>query len=270
MKKFALSIAVLLILSMSLLMVSACTDKDSGGTIILATTTSTEDSGLLDFILPVFKEKTGWDVRVVSVGTGAAIQLGRDGEADVLLVHARSQEDAFVADGYAEARFDVMYNDFVVVGPSTGVLSHSTNVSDTFKAILDQNLLFVSRGDESGTHTRELSLWNKLGVDPEDNDGYRESGQGMGATLGMAAELEAYTLADRATWLSYSNKGNLVIVCENDPDLLNPYGVIIVSSTLEPVGAQKFVDWIRSDEAQELIGSFGIDKFGQSLFFPDA
>ncbi|MCL2628526.1 MAG: substrate-binding domain-containing protein [Oscillospiraceae bacterium] len=270
-RKIALSTAVIVILSMMLMLLCACGDaKNESGTITLATTTSTYDSGLLDFILPVFTEKTGWEALVVSVGTGAAMQLGRDGEADVLLVHARSQEDAFVADGFAEARFDVMYNDFVVVGPSDGALSYSRDISETFTAISEQNLLFISRGDESGTHTRELSLWSKLGLTPEDNSGYRESGQGMGATLGMAAELNAYTLADRATWLSYSNKGNLVIICENDPDLLNPYGVLIVSSTLEPVGAQKFVDWIRSAETQALIGSFGVEEFGQSLFFPDA
>jgi len=268
-KKFILFTTVIfIVLVMSLLLLSACSERDTS--IVLATTTSTYDSGLLDYILPVFTEKTGWDVRVVSVGTGAAMQLGRDGEADVLLVHARSQEDAFVADGFAEARYDVMYNDFVVVGPSDGLISHNTNVATTFTAILEQHLPFVSRGDESGTHTRELSLWSKLGFDPTDNEGYIESGSGMGDTLGMTAEMEAFTLADRATWLSYPNKRNLIIVCENDPELLNPYGVIIVSSTRVQKGAELFVDWIRSAETQELIRSFGIEEFGQSLFFPDS
>jgi len=218
----------------------------------------------------VFTFDTGWEVQVISVGTGAALQLGRDGEADVLLVHARAQEDQFVEDGYAEARFDVMYNDFVVVGPSDGLISHNSDVASTFSTIMEQNLLFISRGDESGTHSRELSIWNRLELDPEDNAEYFESGQGMGATLGMAAEMDAFTLADRATWLAYPDTGNLVIVCEGDPGLLNPYGVIVVSTTLEPVGAQAFVDWIRSPAIQALIETFGVEEFGQSLFFPDA
>ena len=240
------------------------------GTIILATTTSTDDSGLLDFILPVFTEETGWEVQVISVGTGAALQLGRDGEADVLLVHARAQEDQFVEEGYAEKRFDVMYNDFVVVGPSDGEISHNDDITQTFTDIVENNLPFISRGDESGTHTRELQLWTAIDRDPEDNSNYIESGQGMGATLGMAAEMDAYTISDRATWLSYADVGNLIIVCEGSPRLLNPYGVMVVATTLEPVGAQAFVDWIISPDAQQLISTFGVAEFGQPLFFPDA
>jgi len=263
-------LAVIIVLCMSLALFSACSSEEEGGTIVLATTTSTDDSGLLDFILPVFTEETKWEVQVISVGTGAALQLGRDGEADVLLVHARAQEDQFVADGFAEERFDVMYNDFVVVGPNGGAISHNSDIDKTFKDILEQNLPFVSRGDESGTHTRELQIWTALSLDPEDNENYIESGQGMGATLGMAAEMDAYTLADRATWLAYTNVGNLVIVCEGNPRLLNPYGVMVVATTEQPVGAKAFVDWIRSAPAQQLIGSFGIEDYGQSLFFPDA
>ena len=240
------------------------------GTIVLATTTSTDDSGLLDFILPVFTEETGWDVQVISVGTGAALQLGRDGEADVLLVHARAQEDQFVEDGFAKERFDVMYNDFVVVGPDAGAISYNGDIEQTFTDILEQNLHFISRGDESGTHTRELQIWDSLELSPESNENYLESGQGMGATLGMAVEMDAYTLADRATWLAYPDTGNLVIVCEGNPRLLNPYGVLIVATTLEPIGAQAFIDWIISPPAQQLISTFGIDEYGQSLFFPDA
>jgi len=306
-KRFASSLAVFVVLSMALFLFAGCvstapepdapkptpvpeatpepatpepepadtpdpdpTPPPYQGTFILATTTSTDDSGLLDFILPVFTEVTGWEVQVVSVGTGAALQLGRDGEADVLLVHARSQEDEFVADGYAEERFDVMYNDFVVVGPDGGEISHNADVATTFSDIFELNLPFVSRGDDSGTHTRELSIWKKLEHDPEDNENYIESGQGMGATLGMAAEMEAYTIADRATWLAYADTGNLVIVCEGDPGLLNPYGVMVVATTLEPIGAQAFVDWIISPEAQELISTFGVEEYGQPLFFPDA
>jgi len=271
--KQTLSLVVILILCVSLMVLSACALADSstsGGKLTLATTTSTDDSGLLDFILPVFTEETGWDVQVISVGTGAALQLGRDGEADVLLVHARSQEDQFVADGFAERRYDVMYNDFIVVGPGGSAISHNDDIEKTFSEILAQGLPFISRGDESGTHTRELQLWDALGFDPEDNDNYIESGQGMGATLGMAAEMNAYTLADRGTWLSYADKGDLVIVCEGNPRLLNPYGVMVVASTLEPEGAQAFIDWIISPAAQELIGKFGVEEFGQPLFFPDA
>jgi len=240
------------------------------GTIVLATTTSTDDSGLLDFILPVFTEETGWDVQVISVGTGAALQLGRDGEADVLLVHARAQEDQFVEDGFAQERFDVMYNDFVVVGPDGGSISYNGDIEQTFTDILEQNLPFISRGDESGTHTRELQIWDSLELSPESNENYLESGQGMGATLGMAVEMDAYTLADRATWLAYPDTGNLVIVCEGNPRLLNPYGVMIVVTTLEPTGAQAFIDWIISPPAQQLISTFGIEEYGQPLFFPDA
>jgi len=255
---------------MALSMLSACSKDDEPGSIVLATTTSTNDSGLLDFLLPYFIEETGWDVRVISVGTGAALQLGRDGEADVLLVHARAQEDQFVTDGFAESRHDVMYNDFVVVGPNGGVISHNNDIGQTFSDIIDNKLTFVSRGDESGTHTRELHLWTALALDPEDSENYLESGQGMGATLGMAAEMDAYTLSDRATWLAYANVRNLVIVCEGDPRLLNPYGVMVVSSTREPVGAQLFVDWIISPAGQALIAHFGVEEFGQPLFFPDA
>jgi len=240
------------------------------GSFILATTTSTYDSGLLDFILPVFTEQTGWDVYVISVGTGAAMQLGRDGEADVLLVHARAQEDQFVADGYAEARYDVMYNDFIVVGPEDGPIGHNTDVMETFTEILEQNLMFISRGDDSGTHARELQIWNALELDPNDNSEYLESGQGMGATIVMAAELEAFTLTDRATWLAQAHRGNLVIVCERDPGLLNPYGMMIVSTTTLPDAGRTFIDWMRSEFAQELIRSFGVEEFGEPLFFPDA
>ena len=245
-------------------------EPEFAGMITLATTTSTEDSGLLDFILPVFTEETGWDIRVISVGTGAALQLGRDGEADVLLVHARTEEDRFVAEGYAERRYDVMYNDFVIVGPQTGPIAHNSDVARTFSQILEENLPFVSRGDNSGTHIRELQIWENMGVNPEANTDYIEVGQGMGATLGMAIEMDAYTLSDRATWLARPDVGNLVIVCEGGALLLNPYGVMVVSTTEHPVGAQAFIDWIRSPETQELISTFGVEEFGQPLFFPDA
>ena len=240
------------------------------GTITLATTTSTEDSGLLDFILPVFTRETGWHIRVISVGTGAALQLGRDGEADVLLVHARAEEDRFVAEGFAERRYDVMYNDFIIVGPRDGPIAHNSDVEQTFRYILERNLRFVSRGDNSGTHIRELDIWRSMGLTPQNNSEYIEVGQGMGATLGMTIEMEAYTLIDRATWLARADVGNLVIVCEGSPLLLNPYGVMIVSTTDFPVGARAFIDWIRSPSTQQLISTFGVAEFGQPLFFPEA
>jgi len=263
-------VTILLTMVVLMLMLTACNDQSQQGTITLATTTSTEDSGLLDFILPAFTQETGWDIRVISVGTGAALQLGRDGEADVLLVHARAEEDRFVAEGYAERRHDVMYNDFVIVGPADGAISHNSNVEQTFLDILNQNLPFISRGDNSGTHMRELQIWQSMGVDPEHNANYLSVGQGMGATLGMAVELDAFTLSDRATWLAFPNVGNLVIVCEGSENLLNPYGVMVVSTTEYPVGAQAFIDWITSPSTQQLISTFGVDAFGQSLFFPDA
>jgi len=243
---------------------------EGGGVLVMSTTTSTEDSGLLGFILPVFEEMYGWEVQVISVGTGAALQIGRDGEADVLLVHARSEEDRFVAEGYAPRRHDIMYNDFVIVGPEDGPIQHNNDIFATFTYILEQNVPFISRGDNSGTHMRELQIWEALELSPEDNSAYIEVGQGMGATLGMAVETQAFTLSDRATWLSFPDKDNFVIVCEGHEDLLNPYGIMVVSSSLQPDAAQAFVDWMLSPLAQDLIASFGVEEFGQPLFFPDA
>lgn len=244
------------------------------GKIILATTTSTEDSGLLAFILPTFTQETGWEVETIAVGTGQTLQMGRDGEADVLLVHARADEDKFVADGYAEQRYDVMYNDFVIVGPKDGAVAYNEDVNQTFQTIAASGLPFVSRGDDSGTHKKELSIWKSLSIVPEDNAAYVSAGQGMGATLGMASQTGAYTLADRATWLTYADKGDLEIICEKSEGLLNPYGVIPVSGTvnekINTEGGQAFADWITSDAAQELIGTFGVEEFGQALFVPDA
>ena len=241
-----------------------------GGRIILATTTSTEDSGLLSYLLPYFTEDTGWEVQVVSVGTGAALQIGRDGDADVLLVHARALEDQFVEEGYAQARYDIMYNDFIVVGPEDGIIPHSDDIGATFTTILEEELQFISRGDESGTHVRELEVWEALGFNPWENENYKEIGDGMGATLSMAIELGAYTLSDRATWLNRPYHGNLVIVCEGSPNLLNPYGIMIVATTDEPEGARIFVEWMLSQRGQYLIGQFGVAEFGSPLFFPEA
>ena len=242
------------------------------GKIILSTTTSTQDSGLLDYILPVFTREMGWTVDVISVGTGAALQMGRDGQADVLLVHSKAQEVQFVADGHGLKRFDVMFNDYVVVGPKTPI-AHNGNINQTFRAIADQNLPFVSRGDNSGTHTMELNLWKGINVDVKNLSKYVSVGQGMGATLQMTNEMQAYTLADRATWLSQKNL-NLVIVCEKDTALLNYYGVIAVNpakdSKINAQGAQDFVNWMLLPSTQTLIGGYGIAEFGDSLFTPNA
>jgi len=240
--------------------------------IILSTTTSTYDSGLLGFILPVFTEETGWNIDVISVGTGAALQMGRDGQADVLLVHAKAQELQFVADGYGVERFDVMYNDFVIVGPP-GFIEHNADVSQTLRAIVEQDLPFVSRGDNSGTHIMEQSLWGGAGVDPATLSDYLSVGQGMGATLRMTNEMMAFTLTDRATWLSQAPP-DLVIVCEGDAPLLNLYGVIAVNPAIHQginaEGARVFIDWILRPATQELLSGFGVAEFGEPLFFPNA
>jgi tungstate transport system substrate-binding protein len=248
------------------------------GKIILSTTTSTQDSGLLGFLLPVFTKETGWEVDTIAVGTGAALKMGQDGEADVLLVHAKAQEEKFVADGYGVKRFDVMYNDFLVVGPSaTAPIAHNADVNATFKALADQNLVFVSRGDKSGTHTMELSLWKGVGVDdPTRLPAYLSTGQGMGATLQVADERQGYTLTDRATWLTFmrDKKINLPAVCEKDSALLNYYGVIAVTpslnSKINAVGGQAFVDWMLKASTQKLISEYGVAEFGAPLFTPNA
>jgi tungstate transport system substrate-binding protein len=244
------------------------------GRIILATTTSTEDSGLLGYIMPDFTAKTGWEADVVAVGSGAAMQMGREGQADVLLVHSRADEDKFIADGCGARRYDVMYNDYVVVGPGGGPISLNNNIGDTFGTIAATDLTFISRGDESGTHKKELAIWKSIDINPEGGDGYVSAGQGMGAVISMASEMDAYTLSDRATWLNYPDKGNLVIVCEGHPDLFNPYGVIPVSKSvsdkINTKGGQAFADWIISKPTQELIGQYGVEEFGQPLFIPSA
>ncbi len=250
----------------------AVADTAAKGKIILATTTSTQDSGLLDYLLPVFTKETGWKVDVIAVGTGAAMQMGRDAQADVLLVHAKADEEKFVAEFFGLKRFDVMYNDFVVVGPK-GKIALNNDVLKTFKTIADEKLPFVSRGDSSGTHKKEQAIWKELGIDPTKNAGYISAGQGMGATLQMAEEKQAYTLSDRATWLT--QKGlSLGVVCEGSKQLLNFYGVIPVnpklSDKINAAGAQAFAEWLVSPSTQELIGKFGVAEYGAPLFTPNA
>ena len=246
------------------------------GKIILATTTSTEDSGLLEVILPDFTDKTGIAVDVIAVGTGQALQLGVDGNADVLLVHARAREDEFMANGDGVRREEVMYNDFVIVGPESDPagIKGMTSATEIFKKLADTKSTFISRGDESGTNTKELAVWKAAGIEPA-GDWYVSAGQGMGDVLNMAKEQQAYTLSDRATYLALVKEGlDLVILGEGDPVLFNPYGVIAVnpekSSAINNELANQFIDWIISVPTQELIGQFGVADFGAPLFVPNS
>jgi tungstate transport system substrate-binding protein len=274
------------------LLLSACgqsaaspTATSAPQTLRLATTTSTDDSGLLDAILPDFEAKYNAKVDVVAVGTGQALELGSKGDADVVLVHSRKAEDQFVADGHAKERFDVMYNDFIVVGPKEDParIAGMTAAKDAFKAIMDAQATFASRGDKSGTNTKELSLWASVNITPTaEMKWYNALGQGMGETLTFASEQEAYTLSDRGTYLAQKdNLPDLVILVggnsleENqDTSLLNPYGVMAVNPDKHPgvnFGlATKFVEWITSVEEQQKISDFGKDKFGQPLFYPSS
>jgi tungstate transport system substrate-binding protein len=251
-------------------------EEPMGGTIILATTTSTADSGLLDFILPDFKAKTGVQVDVIAVGTGQAIELGQNGDADVLLVHARSKEDAFMDEGHGVRREDVMYNDFVVVGPADDPagIKGVAKIKKAFGMMADAEATFVSRGDESGTHVKEKAIWKEVGIEPA-GDWYVSAGQGMGAVLVMAGEQQAYTLTDRATYLAVKLEGlDLEIMVEGDAMLFNPYGVIAVNpdknDKINNDLANQFIDWIVSLETQEMISTFGVAEFGAPLFVPDS
>ncbi|KAB3525735.1 substrate-binding domain-containing protein [Alkaliphilus serpentinus] len=245
--------------------------------LILSTTTSTENSGLLDYILPVFQEETGIEVKVVAVGTGQALKMGEDGEADVLLVHAKASEEEFVANGHGVERYDVMYNDFILIGPKEDPLkvkeAAGKNITEAMKLIFENNGTFVSRGDDSGTHKKELSLWRELGIEPE-GDNYISAGQGMGAVIQMTDEMKGYTLTDRATYLSMMEEIEAVIVVEGDERLFNQYGIIAVDPSkndkINNEAANLLIEWILSEKGQKLIGEFGKDKYGQSLFIPNA
>ena len=247
-----------------------------GQTLILATTTSTEDSGLLEYLLPDFEKEYQVTVDVIAVGTGQAIQLGDDGNADVLLVHARAREDEFMAAGHGVRREDVMYNDFVIVGPESDPagLRGMTQAAEAFKKIADDQATFISRGDDSGTHTKEKSIWTTAAIEPS-GDWYLSAGQGMGEVLTMSDEQQAYTLSDRATYLARSLEGiRLVILVEGDKALFNPYGVIAVNpekgSQIKAELANAFIDWLVSLPTQEKIAQFGVQEFGAPLFTPDS
>jgi tungstate transport system substrate-binding protein len=244
--------------------------------IIVQSTTSTQNSGLFEHILPKFTEKTGVEVRVVAVGTGQALKNARNGDGDVVLVHSKPDEEKFVAEGWGVKRHDVMYNDFVIVGPNADParVAGLKDADQALEKIAEAKAPFASRGDNSGTHKAELRLWAKTGVDPRQSSGdwYLETGSGMGATLNTAVGKHAYTLTDRGTWLSFANKDDFEVLVQGDPKLFNQYGVILVNPQKHPrVKADKgqaFVDWLTSSEGQRAIASYKIN--GQQLFFPNA
>ena len=240
--------------------------------ITVASTTSTEQSGLFRHLLPIFEKKTGIQVRVVALGTGQALDMGKRGDADVVFVHARPLEEKFVADGFGVRRYEVMYNDFVLVGPKSDP-AHVAGGKDAvraFQRIHKSRATFVSRGDRSGTHFAELELWKAAGVDPAAGKGswYRETGSGMGAALNTAAGMDAYILADRGTWLSFKNRGELAILVEGDKRLFNQYGIMLVRQSAKKELGQAFIDWIVSSKGQDAIAAYRIG--GQQLFFPNA
>jgi tungstate transport system substrate-binding protein len=273
-------------LLLTILTATACSPREPQ-LLRLATTTSTADSGLLDAILPAFEEANNARVDVVAVGTGQAIELGEAGDADVILVHARAREDAFVAEGHGLSRADVMYNDFILIGPAADPagIAGMSSAGEALAQIAAAEAPFASRGDDSGTHTKELSLWEEAGVaqDPATGAWYQSLGQGMGETLLFADESGAYTITDRGTYLSMKGEGNLPnleilvggqSISENaDPAMLNPYGVIPVNPDKGGINAElaeAFVAWITSAEIQQQIGEFGVEAYGQPLFYPDA
>jgi tungstate transport system substrate-binding protein len=244
--------------------------------IILATTTSTQDSGLLDVLVPEFEEDTGYNVKVIAVGTGQALAMGERGDADALLVHAPSSEKELVDSGAAINRRLVMHNDFIIVGPESDPagIGGMTLAAEALTTIYDAGAAFISRGDDSGTHKREMSLWDEAGLDPEGQSWYEQSGQGMGATLQIANQKDAYTLSDRGTYLAQSKNLNLVVLVEGDPLLLNVYSVMQVNperfDLVNGPGGEAFVEFMISDKVQEIIRDFRVEEFGEPLFIPDA
>jgi tungstate transport system substrate-binding protein len=244
--------------------------------IVVSSTTSTQDSGLFGYILPIFKAKTGIDVKVLSQGTGQALDTGRRGDADVVFVHARSAEMKFLEEGFSLKRYPVMYNDFVLIGPKSDPagIKGSKDIVAALKTIKDKGAPFISRGDKSGTHIAELALWKVAGIDVEVDKGawYKSIGQGMGAALNTASASNSYVLADRGTWLSFKNRGDLVIAVEGDKRLFNQYGVMLVNPAKHPTVkkelGQQFIDWLVSPEGQKVIAGYKIG--GEQLFYPNA
>jgi tungstate transport system substrate-binding protein len=266
----------LVVLAATITLVAAAPARAQDKSIVVASTTSTQDSGLFGHILPLFKAKTGIDVKVVAQGTGQALDTGRRGDADMLFVHAKAQEEKFVADGFGVKRYPVMYNDFVLIGPKSDPagIKGMTDVAEALKAIKSKGAPFISRGDRSGTHIAELDLWKAAGIDigKEKGPWYKEIGQGMGAALNTASAANAYVLADRGTWLSFKNRGDLDILVAGDKRLFNQYGVMLVNPEKHPhvkkALGQAFIDWLVSPEGQKAIADYKIN--GQELFFPNA
>ena len=275
-RRLLLAAALAAILTTTLAAVLAPAARAGDPFITLASTTSTEQSGLFPYLLPKFKEATGIEVRVVAVGTGQALDIGRRGDADALLVHDKTGELKFVAEGYGVDRRDVMYNDFVIVGPKSDPagIGGSKDAAAAFRKIADAKAPFASRGDDSGTNRQELRLWKADGIDPRQAGGgwYRELGQGMGPTLNTSAAMNAYTLTDRATWAHFKNRQDLVILVEGDPKLFNQYGSILVNPARFPHVkadlARRWHEWLTSKPGQEAIAGYQID--GQQVFFPNA
>jgi tungstate transport system substrate-binding protein len=242
--------------------------------IVLSSTTSTEQSGFFGYILPVFEKKTGIQVKVVAVGTGQALDIGRRGDADVVFVHDKLAEEKFVTDGFSEQRIEVMYNDFVLIGPKIdqAKIAGGKDVLNAFRKVSDTKVLFVSRGDKSGTHAAELRFWKELNVSVSGQlPWYKETGSGMGPALNTASAMNGYILSDRATWLTFKNRGDLAILVQGDPKLFNQYGVMLVSSSKFPqikkVEGHIFIDWLISKEGQDTIASFKVGN--EQLFFPN-
>lgn len=264
-------VVALLFLGTAALLTSAM----AANTLILATTTSTQDSGLLDVLLPAFEARTHVKIKTIAVGSGEAIAMGRRGDADVLLVHSRAAEDTFMTEGHGSLRLEVMYNDFVIVGPAADPAGiKGRDAVEAFRKIAAAGALFVSRGDRSGTYAKEQGLWKKAGVEPAGKSWYVSTGQGMGETARIAAEKQAYTLIDRGTDLAMGPRLGLPILSEGAGDLLNTYRVIVVNPAKHPrvhaAEARQFAEWLVSSEAQRRIGEFGREKYGRPLFFPDA
>jgi tungstate transport system substrate-binding protein len=264
------------LLGLALLLGATGAHGDDTPYITVASTTSTENSGLFSYLLPAFTEESGIEVRVVAVGTGQAIRIAMNGDADVLFVHHPASEEQFVAEGYGVKRYPVMHNDFLIVGPRADPadIRGMTDAAAALATIAQSGQPFASRGDDSGTHKKEMSLWTAAGVDPTIASGswYRETGSGMGATLNTASGMDAYALTDRGTWIKFGNKGNLEVLVEGDPRLFNPYGVILVNPDRFPhvkaEEGQQFIDWLTSETGQQRIAAYRID--GQPAFFPDA
>lgn len=263
--RFIANLASLLLLTASLAL------AEDQPLVRMATTTSTENSGLFQVIQPVFEQALGIEVHVIAVGTGKALELGRRGDVDVVLVHAKPAEEAFVADGYGVARHEIMYNDFIIVGPKedTAAVRGMQEADKALANIAAVKAVFVSRGDDSGTHKKELALWRQAGIEPRGR-WYSEVGQGMGKTLQIAGEMQAYTLVDRGTWLAYRENTPLELLVAGDTDLQNTYGIIAVNPKKYPdvnyAAVQRLIDWFESDAAHELITGFRVD--GEQLFYP--